>query len=52
MKERKKRKRSNRPGQAREKAVLPIGLDEQLVQWVLEMRDLQVAISTEMLLVY
>lgn len=44
----KKRKRSNRPGQGR-KLSYPVELDEQLVQWVLEMHDLQVAISSEML---
>lgn len=48
VKEKKKRKRSNRPGQGR-KLSYPVELDEQLVQWVLEMRDLQVAISSEML---
>ena len=41
----KERKKSNQPGQGR-KLSYP---DEQLLQWVLEMRDLQVAISSEML---
>ena len=48
VKQRKKRKKSNQPGQGR-KLSYPVELDEKLLQWLLELRDLQVPVSTEML---
>ena len=48
VKERKRRKKSNRPGQGR-KLTYPVEIDDKLLQWLLEARDLQVAISSEML---
>ena len=48
VKERKRRKKSNRPVQGR-KLTYPEVIDDKLLQWLLEARDLQVAISSEML---
>ena len=48
VKERKRRKKSNRPGQGR-KLTYPEEIDDRLRQWLLEARDLQVAVSCEML---
>ena len=42
------RKTLNKKGQGRQLSY-PKDVDEELVQWVLEMRDLQLAVSSEML---
>ena len=48
VKERKRRRKSNRGGQGR-KLTYQVEIDEQLLQWLLEVRDLQVAVCSEML---
>ena len=48
FKKTKLRKTFNRKGQGRQLSY-PKHIDEELVQWVLEMRDLQLAVSSEML---
>ena len=48
FKKTKLRKTFNKKGQGRQLSY-PKHIDEELVQWVLEMRDLQLAVSSEML---